>query len=130
MKLLAALILLFTSTLFSSPQENKIELLDNQKAMKQELLKFVSIGEDIVEAKKIMEENGFTGTLIVKRIIKDYVKGDDNAETVSDIPLNFLYCHRHLRSPSPHCARQWEICFVNERDNISNVFISAAQTCI
>src|ERR1044072_1914007 len=130
MKLLAALILLFTSTLFSSPQENKIELLDNQKAMKQELLKFVSIDEDIVEAKKIMEENGFTGTLVVKRIIKDYVKGDDNAETLSYLPLNFLYCHRHFGSPSPHCARKWEICFVNERDKISNVFISTAQTCI
>jgi hypothetical protein len=129
MKRLGALVLTFTFVLsVGYSPKNRFALHKNQKAMKQEILKVVSIGDDINVVKKIMEAKGFKCTLVVKRIIKDYVEGNDEAEKISDRPLNFLSCYKYLHT-STQCSDEWKICFVNDTGKVSLVLVSTGRVC-
>jgi hypothetical protein len=121
-------ILIITSPAFGQAKQEKIKLHTKAEATKQEIAKQIPTGSSIIEAKRILETNGFYCHLSERRgplsefrsvIRKNNIEGE------------FLYCRKEkflwtLRRPWEALIykRLWEVAVVHKKGVVSDVFVS------
>ena len=106
--------------------QDKLQLRENRKAMKREILKHIPIGTEIEAAQTTMERNGFkcvrknNGTF-TEREPKGLVGAPHGS-------LDFLYCDLEVPA-TEYCARRYQIAIVHKNGIVSEVLVSIGLIC-
>ncbi len=82
----------------------KIHLYEDGQRTEQEILKRIPIGSSIIEAKEIMERNGFQCTM------------EQEGKT-------FLYCDKE-KFALPLMRKRWQVSIVHRNNKVSKVHVS------
>lgn len=105
---------------------DRIRLNTDQKAMKKEILKNVPIGSHVEDAKRLMEENGFSCESWVNHIFSVQLE-DDPTTYVQHEKADFLSCNKS-RTRVPPVTAEWYIAFVHKDGIISEVVVNFGLT--
>lgn len=106
--------------------QKRMKMHNNEKAMKQEIAKQISIGSTIEDARRIMEANGFKCELMERASFADK---DHDGRIVSRRNLDFLWCDKE-KGTWFFCDRRWQVVIVHERGIVNEIVVAISQTCM
>lgn len=124
--LVISIIALIVALIIYLGQIGKIKMRDDPQAMKLEVLKKAPIGSSIQDARKVMEENGFTVTPHHNDAFAEYQDGDPQKPIIHE-GEDFLMCYK-ARTPFLFVTREWRIVIVHKGDVVSDISVGIGLT--
>lgn len=102
---------------FIRQKQNKIKLLhEDEKLMKNQILKYISIPSSIIDAKTIMEKNDFKCLYQQNSIFMDWELENDGEVIIEH--LDYLYCKIKKGN------LQWIVTIVHENNVVTKICVS------
>jgi hypothetical protein len=129
---LLAIIVLILSLIYSiqvnQANDGQMQMHNNAKDMKQELLKSIPIGSSLTDAQKLMDANGFRCS---KQEQGSFLELDtENMESgILHNNIKYLYCDKELSAES-FCSRRWQIALVFDGNAVSDIIVSIGKSCL
>jgi hypothetical protein len=105
-------------------QKDKIQMHDDAKSMKEEVMKKVPIGSSIPDAKRIMEENGFSCEMYKNGSFTERQENDpEGKRNIYHENADFLLFAKEGK-PFQYVFREWRVIIVHKDDVVSDIFVN------
>jgi hypothetical protein len=108
--------------------DGQMQMHNNAKDMKQEILKSIPIGSSLTNAQKLMDANGFRCS---KQEQGNFLELDTENMDYGILHNNikYLYCDKELSAES-FCSRRWQIALVFDGNTVSDIIVSVGKSCL
>jgi hypothetical protein len=105
-------------------QKGKIQMHDDAKSMKEEVMKKVPIGSSIPDAKRIIEENGFSCEMYKNGSFTEMQENDpEGKRNIYHDNADFLFCGKEGK-PFQYVFREWRVIMVHKNEVVSDIFVN------
>ncbi|MEW6131265.1 MAG: hypothetical protein AB1757_29820 [Acidobacteriota bacterium] len=105
-------------------QSAKVRLLEDQKAMKREVLKKIPVQSDLKNAWDVMKNSGFTCSDRKKSSVSEY---DSKGRQIVHQNQDFLICS-FTKKVSLYVNQNWSIAIVYINEKVTNIFVHISLT--
>jgi hypothetical protein len=105
-------------------KKGNIRMHDDAKSMKEEVLKKVPIGSSIPDAKRIIEENGFSCEMYKNGSFTEMQENDpEGKRNIYHDNADFLFCGKEGK-PFQYVFREWRVIMVHKNEVVSDIFVN------
>jgi hypothetical protein len=125
-KTLLILSLIVLLSIIYSYKSEKIRLSSNNRMVKREILKQISIGSPISDAQAIMQKNGFECSM---RSDDSFIERNEVTIIAKYEGIDYLSCYKDGFA-FPICEQRWQIALVQHNYAVTDILVAQGTSCL